>query len=349
MPTRPAGELQALTGLRGIAALTVFIAHARFYEMAPVLRPALIFFEWHALAVDLFFMLSGFVLVHVYSTKLGPKLGKSWKSYFAARFARIVPLYLATLMACLGIFAAGSLILGRWPAHVTWDVVVTNLFLLQGWPGLYHMSLNTPSWSLSVEAFCYIFMMPLALLADHRVNRKWVVTLVVVALVIWRASMSGSDSGWIGLFRGISGFLAGSLIHKLYPLKNPATTNVTTGIAIVLFLVSQSLVAWGGFPGILPLFSFPFLILGLASSARSVLHAFFKSPVMLWLGDISYSVYLWHGAIFLATHNVIRPKLMTMPAPVHVAWIMFEFTFVLWISHISFHRFELPVRKALRS
>ena len=210
------------------------------------------------------------------------------------------------------------------------------------------MSLNTPSWSLSVEVFCYIFMMPLALLADRRLNHKWLITILVILLIAWRASMAGSDSGWIGLCRGISGFLAGSMLHKLYALKHFGATNTMTGIGIGLFLVSQSLVAWGGFPSILPLFAFPFLILGLASNAGSASHVFFKSPIMLWLGDISYSIYLWHGAIFLATHAVIRPRLMAMPASVRVAWIVFEFSFILWISHVSFHRFEIPLRKALR-
>lgn len=349
MSTRPAGELQALTGLRGIAALTVFIAHARYYEMVPALRPLLVFFEWHGLAVDLFFMLSGFVLIHVYAAKYEARKGTFWIPYYAARFARIVPLYLATLAACLGIFAAGSVVYGKWPAHITWDIVVTNLLLLQNWPGLFRLSPNIPSWSLSVEMFCYILVMPLALVLDRILKRNWVILALIVLLVAWRTSLASSDSGWIGLIRGISGFLVGSLLHKFHAPKGNRAVVFTTIVSSVIFVVLQSLVAWKGFPRILPEFTFPFLIQGLAGSVRSVVHHFFRTPLMLWLGDISYSTYLWHGPIFLATHSVIRPRMVAMPLYVRVAWIVFEFAFVLWISHLSYHRFELPLRRRLRS
>ncbi len=349
MSARPASELAGLTGLRGIAALTVFIAHGRFYEMVPALKPSLIFFEWHALAVDLFFMLSGFVLVHVYAAKFEAGVAPFWKPYYAARFARIVPLYLATLAACLGIFFAGSLVFGKWPAHVTWDIVLTNLFLLQGWPGLFHMSLNTPSWSLSVEIFCYVLVMPLALFLNRRLRRSWIVVILIVLLVAWRAALVSGDSGWVGLIRGITGFLAGSLLYKFHLPESNRTVIAMTLASAAIFVILQSLTTWGGLAKILPLFTFPFLIHGMAKPARSIVHDFFRSPLMLWLGDISYSTYLWHDPVYLATHSVVRPRLMAMPVGVRVMWIVFEFAFVLWISHLSYHRLEVPLRRWLRS
>ena len=349
MTARPAGELTGLTGLRGIAALTVFIAHGRFYELILPLRPMLIFFEWHSLAVDLFFMLSGFVLIHVYAAKFASGRAGLWRPYFAARFARIVPLYLATLLACLGIFAAGSVVLGRWPAHVTWDIVVSNLLLIQSWPGIFRMSLNMPSWSLSVEAFCYIAAMPLALVFDRRLGRNWSIPIILILLVSWRMNLSSVDSGWIGLLRGITGFLLGALLHKFHRFTSDRATIAITSIAAASFLILQSLVAWGGLTDFLPVFTFPLLIVGLASSVRSVVHDFFQSPPMLWLGDLSYSVYLWQGPVFLATHNVIRPHLVSMPVYVRAAWIVFEIAFTLGLSHLSYHRLELPMRRWLRS
>ena len=349
MINRPAGELAGLTGLRGIAALTVFIAHGRFYEMVPALRAMLTFFEWHSLAVDLFFMLSGFVLVHVYAAKFASGRTGLWKPYFAARFARIVPLYLATLLACLGIFAAGSVVLGKWPAHITWDIVISNLLLVQSWPGIFRMSLNTPSWSLSVEVFCYIVAMPLALILDRRLGRNWSIPIIIILLVSWRMNLSSVDSGWIGLVRGVTGFLLGALLHKFHQLTSNRATIAITSLATASFMILQSLVAWGGLTSFLPVFTFPFLIVGLASSVRSIVHGCFQSPLMLWLGDLSYSVYLWQGPVFLATHHVIRPHLVSMPVSVRAAWIVFEIAFTLGLSHLSYHRLELPMRRWLRS
>ncbi|MEO7318234.1 MAG: acyltransferase [Chthoniobacteraceae bacterium] len=349
MPARPAGELAGLTGLRGIAAMTVFIAHGRFYELVPSLKLPLIFFEWHSLAVDLFFMLSGFVLLHVYAAKFASGRRGLWKPYYAARFARIVPLYLATLLSSLAIFAAGSVVVGRWPSNLTWPVVTTNLFLLQGWPGFFHMSINIPSWSLSVEVFCYIVAMPLALFLHRRMSRGWSLPIIILLLVSWRIHLPIADSGWIGLLRGVTGFFVGALLQQFYQVTSNETVIATTTTAAVLFMVLQSLAAWGGFTSFLPVFTFPFLIQGLASSARSIVHDFFRSRFMLWLGDLSYSVYLWQGPFFLATHIVIRPHLVPMPAYVRVAWIVFEFTFALGLSHLSYHRLELPMRRWLRS
>ncbi len=349
MSNRPASELAGLTGLRGIAAMTVFIAHGRFYELVPVLKPPLLFFEWHSLAVDLFFMLSGFVLLHVYAPKFASGTRGLWKPYYAARVARIVPLYLATLFASLGVFAAGSVVVGRWPSNLTWQVVSTNLLLLQGWPGLFHMSINIPSWSLSVEVFCYIAVMPLALLLHRRLSGGWSIQLIILLLVSWRMNLSSVDSGWIGLLRGVTGFLIGALLHQFYQATSNKTVIATTLAAAVLFVVLQSLVAWGGLTSYLPTFTFPFLILGLTSPARSVVHDFFRSRFMLWLGDLSYSIYLWQGPVYLATHNVIRPHLVPMPVYVRVGWIVFEFSFILGLSHLSYHRLELPMRRWLRS
>ena len=349
MSARPAGELAGLTGLRGIAAMTVFIAHGRFYELVPSLKPPLVFFEWHSLAVDLFFMLSGFVLLHVYAAKFASGRRGLWKPYYAARFARIVPLYLATLLASLGIFIAGSIVVGRWPANLTWPVVMTNLLLLQGWPGLFQMSINIPSWSLSVEVFCYIAVMPLALFLHRRMSRGWSIPLIILLLVSWRIHLPIADSGWIGLLRGVTGFLIGALLHQFHLFTSNKTVIATTTAAAVLFLVLQSLVAWGGLTAFLPVFTFPFLIQGLASPVRSVVHDFFRSPFMLWLGDLSYSIYLWQGPVYLATHTVIRPHLVAMPVSARLAWILFEFTFILGLSHLSYHRLELPMRRWLRS
>ena len=349
MSNRPASELAGLTGLRGIAAVTVFIAHGRFYEMVPSLRPLLVFFEWHSLAVDLFFMLSGFVLVHVYSARFDAGVDRFWGPYYMARIARVVPLYLATLAACLAIFGAGSLVLRKWPSHVTWDVVATNLALLQNWPGFFHISLNIPSWSLSVEVFCYILVMPIALLLHRRLGRRPTILILIVLLLAWRAVVPSIDSNWIGLLRGITGFLAGALLHKFHHAGNDRIVIATTLASAGLFLALQSSVAWGGCASFLPIVTFPFLIHGLGNSARSLVHDFFRSPTMLWLGDISYSTYLWHGPVFLATHAVVRPRLVSMPSYVCVIWIMFEFTFILWISHLSYYRLELPLRRRLRS
>src|SRR5580658_1566025 len=151
-------EIKAHTGLRGIAALSVFLGHAgfdRLWEGAAWFGGLYSFFYWQNPAVDLFFMLSGFILNYVYLK--GRKI--DWRGYFSARFARICPLYYAGLLAILAM-NYGAVRLGH-PASLDFkpSILLPNLVMLQEWPipGFgFQTSVNTPSWSISVEVFLYV-------------------------------------------------------------------------------------------------------------------------------------------------------------------------------------------------
>ena len=88
------------TALRGIAAASVFLSHLyEEYRTAWHLDPkAFTLFLWSWPAVDLFFMLSGFILCWVY---LGRDVSPDWKDYLLARLGRILPLYYLTLIPFL--------------------------------------------------------------------------------------------------------------------------------------------------------------------------------------------------------------------------------------------------------
>lgn len=344
---RPISELSGLTGLRGIAALTVFVAHSRFQDLAPMLRPVFAFFEWHALAVDLFFMLSGFVLVHVYAGKLSLRGKPGWYEYFVARFARVFPLYLITLVAALAVFWIGSCMLKKWPAYITVPTVLTNLLLVQNWPGLFHLSINLASWSLSVELLCYLLLMPVALGFCKWLS--WPVTLVLVAVLLsGRALLAGQIDGWVSLGRGATCFLSGALLHRFHRVLPVSGAAMITLFGAVCFMLLRSLVTWAELSPNWPLLSFPFLVVGLSDSAGTLVDRFFDSRIMLWLGDISYSVYLWQGPVTLITHYQIRPRLLSLPAVVQAAWMFAELTILLVLSTFSYRRLELPLRNWLR-
>jgi peptidoglycan/LPS O-acetylase OafA/YrhL len=348
-PLRPAAELTGLTGLRGIAALTVFVAHSSFQELIPALRPLCTFSMWHTQAVDLFFMLSGFVLIQVYAGKLGMDGRGSWKSYFAARFARIVPLYTITLLAALAIFLMGSLIVKKWPHQITGSAVVTNLLLIQNWPGFFNGSINTPSWSLSVEVLCYLLLMPVALVLDKRIKNLGIALGLMMLLIFARVVVQESVMGWESLARGATCFLTGTLLHRFFPSKPAGRAAIVTLTGAAIFLILRSLSAWAGLAPAWPIVSFPLLVLGLASPAETIVHRFFKSRIMLWLGDISYSVYLWQAPMMMITYYQIRPRIMRLPGPVHALWFICEIALLLWLSTLSYQRIEMPLRRWLRA
>ncbi|MBL9116064.1 MAG: acyltransferase [Verrucomicrobiaceae bacterium] len=206
-------DLPGLTGLRGIAALVVFLAHNRYQDLLPGVSKGALWLEWHDLAVDLFFMLSGLVMAHVYAGKLKFSSAESWRSYAVARIARILPLYLVTTLAALAIYCLGSLWLGKWPAYLSAQVIVTNVLLLQNWPGLFCLSVNLPAWSLSVEMFCYALGIIPALLLHRYVRPRPVLAWgAIVILVACRLALSSDTTGWGSLGRGLIGFSIGAVI-----------------------------------------------------------------------------------------------------------------------------------------
>src|SRR5665213_3072025 len=145
-------QLDALTGLRGFAALWVVSLH--FMEVTNLLLPASASLNWlmgaGANAVPLFFFLSGFILLPTYRDRFEIF---SWREYFrflGLRLARIYPAYLAALIVMVMMVVASSMI-GVPHSH---DAYPLNWMLPDffGW--------NYPDWSVSAEWFAYLFIFP---------------------------------------------------------------------------------------------------------------------------------------------------------------------------------------------
>lgn len=142
-------QLDQITFTRFIAALTVV-----FFHYGQAVFPANIPFLFEnvtagPIAVGYFYVLSGFIMSIAYYQMDVANRGKFNKlKYWVARFARIYPVY---LIALLIIVAAKYKTLGE-----DWDVFLSHIFLVQSWIPGYPITLNTPGWSLSVEAFFYL-------------------------------------------------------------------------------------------------------------------------------------------------------------------------------------------------
>jgi peptidoglycan/LPS O-acetylase OafA/YrhL len=152
-------RLSALTGLRFIAASMVFVLHC-------LPQPG----KWIGLdqGVSFFFVLSGFILGHVY-----PELPDraAVNRFYIARIARLWPLHLITALLAIGVAGVGS-----------FDTLILNPLLLQGWVPIrrIYFSYNAVSWSLSTEAF---FCLAFPLLAQS-FHRNWWRKLTGAAAVV---------------------------------------------------------------------------------------------------------------------------------------------------------------------
>ena len=160
------------TALRGIAAMYVVVFHLLGYDTSDFsTKNALAqFFQWGRHSVDLFFILSGFILNWVYLSNTA-KL--NWSSYLRARVARILPLYYLTTALFIPIIIYSFLKYGY--AYVGEGIkikLVLNTLLVSGILSGAEGTINFPAWSIGVEFFCYLAVFPLLVILERRLACK---------------------------------------------------------------------------------------------------------------------------------------------------------------------------------
>ncbi len=308
-----AREIRALTGLRGAAALMVLGVHA-----TPVLAPDAP--GWLAavlahgqVAVDLFFVLSGFVLARAHAD-----LGRAGVAAFLWRRAwRIGPLHAAVLCAlALYVLAALSGGDGFIAPDFPWSRLLPTLLLVQ--PFLFGGATdwNPPDWSVAVEMLCSLGLWP-ALAALRALGRpRLVAGVLAVAAAANLAMHGGETAGWPAALRGACGFGFGMALWHVARLPDEAARGRPGGAGPV----RSSLVAWvrrrargtpaellaaGGFlaavatdrPWVSVVLA-GWLIL-LLSREAGVVSRRLRGRGMAWLGRVSFSVYLVHVPLLI--------------------------------------------------
>src|SRR5215467_5726313 len=189
-----AARLPCLDGLRGAAAIAVMLFHFNTFFLPQARLP---FVGRAYLAVDLFFLLSGFVMAHVYGRLLASNWQAHWWEFARARFARIYPVFaIATLVMVIAV-ALFKTPLVSFTARSLW----LQPFLLQQWAS--DLSWDYPSWSISTEAEAYIFFVFAAgLLLTGKYPR-----LIAACCVAVVAAISIARGGSLNSFIGVSALL----------------------------------------------------------------------------------------------------------------------------------------------
>jgi peptidoglycan/LPS O-acetylase OafA/YrhL len=147
MRTKQVGEeIRALTGLRGIAAIYVMIFH--FVPLVSFSGLEMTFIGHGYLAVDLFFVLSGFVMALNYGRMFEARwTARTYMTFLGRRIARVYPLYLVATVCGCGLVSTGYL-----EGFDTTPIVKTfvfNVLMVQSWG--FAGSFDAPAWSISAE------------------------------------------------------------------------------------------------------------------------------------------------------------------------------------------------------
>lgn len=321
-------ELTGVTALRFFAALFVLLFHSRFFAEGSWLEiPIFALFSYGWLGVDIFFVLSGFIMAYVYAEKL--QIG----GYLVRRLARIYPLYLATtLAAILTIELLGAP--AAFGAISPFDVWM-NLLMLQGWYAEWRGSINFVSWSVSAEFAAYL-MFPLVLTLVKFLPVNWIGILVpVLAYSLFGGFAPLGLEGPVN--KCIFEFTSGVMLF-IWWKRQERMAPWMKHVALVSLLSIIALGPWMQFVGLalpdryLAVFALP--IVAWAASWRT------DNSILLLGGRASYSIYLVHGVVYMVLRRMIELGHMPGMWSLLLFWMLSLSVALLtyrWIEHPARH------------
>jgi peptidoglycan/LPS O-acetylase OafA/YrhL len=316
-------EIRALTGIRAMACFWVlaFHLHEYFPHLFAVVDAHSSSRPLHEgfLGVDLFFLLSGFILSYTYDRPGVMTTVDGYFRFLGLRLARIYPVHLVTLLAMVPFGFEIHKILHAWPIWASPRLFVASIFLVNSWSVPVIGSWNVPAWSVSAEWFAYL-LFPAYLLVTRRLKTPAValgfIAGCVVVLIGLCRSFSFTVSSPYGMLRIALEFPIGSAMYQLYRMNfgeqglrsGRADLAVLVGIAGV-YAVSESLPGQMGWQ----VFCVPFLALVLygVSWGRGFFAWFLATPVLEFGGRASYAVYMVQFPCLLVLHRFLVPKVQS--------------------------------------
>jgi peptidoglycan/LPS O-acetylase OafA/YrhL len=336
-------SLDALTGIRFLAAFQVVIFHfgagfARRHHSPPVLSR---FLGSGYTAVTLFFLLSGFILTYTYSHKFGAAVQRY--RFWQARFARIYPVYLLSLLLMLP-FVIGTL-------HL-WGTLGA-IFMVQAWNPVHPETAevwNGPAWTLSTEAFFYL-LFPFVLPFLERLSSVALRVLgaALLLLILFAHTMARMDVIWaprllipLCLFH-FPEFLLGVIVgiqYQRHRLPAPWAARLTLAALLSVVLIDCTV---GGIWMSLLIIPFTALIFALAHQEGAIA-GLLSRPWFVLLGGASYAVYILQVPIRRATGLVIGEHGLRGLVSECLSPIL-----LIGISILVFRFIEEPMRRHIRT
>lgn len=302
--------------------------------------------------VDVFFVISGYLMTGIILGTLAAPAGFSFWSFYLARAKRILP---ALLVLCAVLLALGWFFLlpsdyQRLGKHVWGSVLFTSNRMYMKEAGYFDVASHDKwllhTWSLSVEWQFYL-LFPLVLVAAWRFlgGARWLLPLLgalalgSLAYCVVLAGTNPSKAFYLFPTRAWE-LLAGGVIYLLQarwqPTESAATWIERAGMALIigsLVLITPQM-SWPGLLALLPVGGAALVLL-----ARRDDSWFTASAVAQWLGTRSYSIYLWHWPVVVA--------LAYLELSSHVPAIVAGLLLTLLLGHLSYQLIEQPSGRAV--
>jgi peptidoglycan/LPS O-acetylase OafA/YrhL len=354
-----AERVASLTGIRAVAALLVMMTHAAYTTGKYTHGYVGLVYSRMEIGVPIFFVLSGFLLfgpwVKAAASGADPP---SVRRYAWHRVRRIMPAYTVTVLVAYAVYHFRTA--GPNPGH-TWTGLLRNLTLTQAYTDNYlysylHQGL-TQMWSLAVEVAFYVVLPLLAyLLLVVLCRRRWRPGLLLTGLAglalitpAWLILVHTTDflpDGsrlWLPTY--LSWFVGGMMLAVLQPMRVRAYAMACVPLAVACYFIVSTPIA--GAPTTSPselreaLFKAAFYaviatltVAPLALGDRGTYAKFLASRPMVFLGEISYEIFLIH----LVVMELVMVELLRLPIYTGSIGLLFVATFVVtvpvaWLLH----------------
>lgn len=340
--------IKQLTGIRALLAWWVVLLHVLCNDkMAGYISFSRVFSRGY-LAVDGFFVLSGFILCHVYADGFSKPSFSVYQTFLVARIARIYPVHLFMLAAFMSVLVANHwLHLPNSTTSFSVRDLILSVLLIQAWGFIRHPAWNEVAWSISAEWLVYL-LFPLFLflvVRSRSLSRTLVVSAACVLGLHWVKAFQEKVPGPAGLYNTASvlvsanfalGCLAYVVAKPMKRLPSWAGTAAAIGsIACATFHLDE-------------VFSLCFALLIVAlSSDRDWLAAALSRRVMVYLGETSFSLYMVHVFLWEIVAAVANKLgLLNSAGALYVAGA--GLVAAALASLALYHAVELPARNYIR-
>ena len=343
-------NLKQLTSMRFFAAVWVTLYH--YWPSLSPTMPGVVAKGY--LGVELFFVLSGFILSHVYLDQAGAGRLR-YGAFLWARLSRIYPVHLAMIVA-IGLMGTAAAAFGVKIDHpvTVWSVLPQNLLLIHAWGTASVSAWNHPSWSISAEWFAYVTF-PFFAWGAWRLRTRPLLAVAGVSagiLVIYplferlaHFPLTHATIAW-GALRIVPCFALGCAINLLWRPRGISDQTVALAITASSFIgiVAAAVV---NAPDPLLVLLFGVLILGLAALASTGSRLLTSAP-LVYLGEVSFAIYMvsipWQ---LVFSKAVGRLGFSTDRVPLGV-WIL-QLVGVVAAAALVHHLVERPFRLWMRT
>jgi peptidoglycan/LPS O-acetylase OafA/YrhL len=316
------GRIPQLDGLRAIAVLLVFVYHVWGIRL-----------PGGHVGVDIFFVLSGYLITTILLNELDATGTISFRSFYWRRLLRLTPAFFLLLAFYAAIY----------PAVFGWDhlIAAPSSLYVMNWIRAFHLGPEGflgHTWSLAIEEQFYL-MWPLVLLFIARLGKTWLrasLCLAIIGIMAWRLDLflhgatvdrlyngfdTRSDSLFVGCLLACSPLFS-SIVARVWPIA----TALILAEALTLHYDSP-LLPEGLFT--LTALASASIISSLLSPTKNLLQIVLRTRPLVRLGEISYGFYLWHY-IFTAPLTAMHVRSfvvasIALPLTLGAAWLSFNY------------------------